>query len=115
MATLGFKSPAAYSSARSVLNDAGYDDGTIKRHLKVDSIDEARKLGRTALMARTAGGTPLDTLIRVLLCGLEASSEAFTKAVAPMSADDWVRAGIVAPSLEGVRAALSLTPLEGRI
>lgn len=115
MQRVWFESPAEFEACRGVLRDAGYDDGEIKRHLKVESIEEARKLGRTALLARTASGSALDTLIRVLLCGQEVGAEAFERAVGPMDPGAWVGAGLVERDGEGVRALLALTPLSGKI
>lgn len=112
---VGFEGVEQFAAARGVLRDAGYDDATIKRHLKVESVDEGRKLGKTALLARTAGGTALDTLIRLVLCAQPVSAEAFEKAVAPMDAGAWERAGLVARNGDQVRALLSITPLTGRV
>lgn len=108
---LGFGSEAEFGACRAVLRDAGFDLDTIKSHLKVESIDEARRLGRTALLARTAGGTALDTLVRVVLCGHEAGEDAFGGAVAPMDPGAWIRAGLVEADGGVVRACALLTPL----
>jgi len=112
---VGFETGEQFEAARGVLREAGYDDATIKRHLKVDSIDDGRKLGKAALLSRTAGGTALDTLIRGVMCAQAVGAEAFEKAVAPMEAGAWERAGLVARSGDQVRALLSITPLSGRV
>lgn len=110
-----FENEADFDACRGLLRDAGYEDGTIKRHLKVDSLDEARKLGRTALLARTASGSALDTLVRVLLCGQSVGVEAFERAIAPMSGRAWLDAGLVEREGDQVRAVLALTPLAGKV
>ncbi|MEZ6233288.1 MAG: methyltransferase [Phycisphaerales bacterium] len=115
MTTVRFADDRLYDEARSVLRGAGFDDATIKQQLKVGSIDEARKLGRTALLARTASGTPLDTLIRCLLCGHDVGGGAFERAVAPMAPSAWVEAGVVARDGDVVRPLLAFTPLVGKV
>lgn len=110
---LGFEEDSDFATCRRLLVDAGYEQATIKERLGVESLEEARALDEAAFLARTAAGTPLDTLLRVLLRSLVVERAVFDAAVRPMDGDAWARAGLVACEAGGVRALATIRPLAG--
>lgn len=70
---------------------------------------------RPQYLRRTAGGTPLETLIRLFLLHVPVDQETAGRALSPMRLEAWAELGLL--SLEGgsVQPSLQLLPLEGFI
>jgi SAM-dependent methyltransferase len=64
------------------------------------------------LLRRTAGGTPLDTLIRLFLVGVPVDAESCRAAIGPMTLEDWAAAGLVAVEGDSVVGAVQLLPYQ---
>ena len=108
-----FASDAAYAQLRECLVGAGFSAAGIPQALGVRSIDAFRALPRPTMGAITSGGRPIDAFARLFLMGEPVSSQALADAIAPMTLDDWARAGIV--DIQGFYAfpTLGLTLFDG--
>ena len=98
---------------REVLDAGGYAEPTVLAALGVPHLRDAPGMERRMLLYRTRGGSPLETLVRVLLLGEPASESAFLSAVAPTTLADWTAAGLVAADGGWVRPLLRLRPHRG--
>jgi hypothetical protein len=96
-----------YARVRDVLRDAGYTDAGI-----VGIVGEGLgRLGRRKippLLRRTAGGSRLETLIRLFIIGVDVSPADAAAAVAPMGVDKWIELGLFAAHGTDVRATVQL-------
>lgn len=90
-----FASDATYTQLRECLLGAGFSAHGIPQALGVRSLETFRALPRPTMGAITSGGRPIDTFVRLFLMGEPVSSQALADAIAPMTVDDWSRAGIV--------------------
>jgi methylase of polypeptide subunit release factors len=64
------------------------------------------------VLRRTQGGSALETLIRLFLCGVEVDLAAATRALAPLSPEVWATAGLVALGSASVTGLVKLLPYE---
>ena len=117
MATVRGVSPDADlpRRVRGVLDAAGYSDEGI---LEVLGGEELGSLGGRrvpALLRRTAGGSALETLVRLFVVGVDVDEVAARRAIAPMDLADWVALGLVVPHDGRVRAALTLRCYQGLV
>jgi hypothetical protein len=96
-----------YRRVRDILRDAGYTDAGI-----IGVVGEGLgRLGRRKippLLRRTAGGSRLETLIRLFIIGVDVRPSDAAAAVAPMSIDRWTELGLLEPMGTGVRATVQL-------
>jgi predicted RNA methylase len=67
------------------------------------------------MLRRTAGGTPLETLIRLFILGHPVEAEAATRAFAPMALEDWVKVGLVTAAGSLVEPSLQLRCYKGMV
>src|SRR5215470_12553332 len=86
---------AQYARIRDVLTRAGYTDEGVVKLLGVDSLSRLRDRRLPALLRRTGGGSPLDTLVRMFVLDQAVDDEAASRAFAPMSVDEWAAANLV--------------------
>lgn len=97
---------------REVLDAAGYGEPAVLGVLGLASLPEAGIGRREVLLERTRGGSPLETLIRLLLLGEPVRGDAFAEAVRPTTVADWAGAGLVRPDGDRVRPLLRIRPHE---
>ena len=98
---------------REVLDAAGYAEPTVLAALGLPRLPDARGMERRMLLHRTRGGSPLETLVRLLLLGEPVGEPGFLSAVAPTALADWASAGLVAADGDVVRPLLRLRPHRG--
>jgi SAM-dependent methyltransferase len=97
---------------REVLERAGYTESNIHQFLDVAEIPPFRHR-RQALplhLWRTRAGSPLEILVRLFLLHQSVSVGDARRAVAPMSLEDYVEAGLCSVKGEEVQAAFELLP-----
>jgi methylase of polypeptide subunit release factors len=87
--------PQDYQRIRDVLNTAGYTDAGVVKALGVDSLSRLRDRKLPALLRRTSGGTPLETLIRLFILDQGVDRAAAENALAPMTVEAWAEIGLV--------------------
>src|SRR5205807_2970740 len=68
---------------REVLDAAGYAEPTVLAALGLPRLPDARRLERRMLLHRTRGGSPLETLVRLLLLGEASCSCDASRTAAP--------------------------------
>jgi hypothetical protein len=107
--------PAQYAQIRDVLARAGYTDEGVVKLLGVDSLLRLRDRRLPALLRRTGGGAPLDTLVRLFILDQPVEASAAADAFAPMTVDEWTSIGLVARGAEGVRATVQLRWYQGLV
>ena len=64
------------------------------------------------VLRRTQGGSALETLIRLFLCNVKVDLADATRALAPLSAEAWATAGLVALGSSSVLGLVKLLPYE---
>lgn len=111
---LDLGSDEVYARARDVLGSAGFDDGGILAFLGQGELGDAKEGDVELLLAKTAGGSPLETLIRLFLVGADVAAGEAERAVAPMKLEAWLSAGLL-ESVDGdrIRGAVRLLPFRG--
>jgi methylase of polypeptide subunit release factors len=96
---------------REALTAAGYTATGIADRIGPDATAAMRRNDLRAALRATEGGTgPLDTLIRLYVCGRTEPVDAVAHALAPLPLDDAVRAGLVEVTASGLRAGVELEP-----
>lgn len=100
---------------RGLLDVASYSDEGILGVLGGEELGSLGARRVPALLRRTAGGSPLETLVRLFVIGVDVDDAAARRAVAPMEVADWVGLGLLAPADGGVRAALTLRCYQGLV
>ncbi|MCC6676117.1 MAG: methyltransferase [Phycisphaerales bacterium] len=94
-----FRLPGAEEARkiRAVMDAAGLSEAGVLQALGIRHLSEYAQLPPQVAMNRVTGGTPLHTLIRLFLMGLPVPVMDAERAVAPMSLDEWVNAGLIVP------------------
>ncbi|HEY0409889.1 MAG TPA: methyltransferase [Candidatus Dormibacteraeota bacterium] len=98
---------------REVLDAAGYSEPPVLAALGLPRLPDVLGMQRRMLLRRTRGGSPLETLVRLLLLGEPVTEDAFLAAVAPTGLGDWARAGLVSLDGDTVRPLVRLRPHRG--
>lgn len=107
-APLDFTDPDDYPRVRAVFRSAGYTDEGITATLHAEGLTAVALKRLPPLLRRTAGGTPLETLIRLFILGVTVEEAAVVRAVAPMSGEQWVRLGLLEHHDGGLRATIQV-------
>ena len=105
---LGSGDPDGPRRVRDVLESHGYRDAEIVELLGVSELTRPGRRRLPALLRRTGGGSPLETLARLFLLGVAVDAEAAARAFAPMSVADWGALGLVEVSGGSLRATVQL-------
>jgi hypothetical protein len=95
---------------RHALAEAGYTSGGIADRIGPAATETLRRNDFRAAIARTGSGDPLDTLIRLFVCGQTEPVGAVERALAPVTLEEAVDAGLIAVAPTGLRAGLELEP-----
>ncbi len=97
-------------AVRAVLRDTGFDAQTVSQTVRVegDAPRPARQL--PLLLRRTAGGRPVDTLIRLFVMGVTVDREVAEAAFSPLPPAAWERLGLVDIDGGRVRPLVMLRP-----
>ncbi|MGH9678655.1 MAG: DUF7059 domain-containing protein, partial [Candidatus Acidiferrales bacterium] len=84
-----------YQRIREVLAKANYTDQGVTAALGIENLSRLREKKLPVLLRRTAGGTPLETLVRLFVLGQPADLEAARRAIAPMTLEEWREIGLI--------------------
>jgi len=98
--------PAALARLRAILGNAGYTSERIDELIGADLT----ALGQRAVpvvVRRTAGGSPLETLVRLFMAGVPVPRKAADAALAPDTAEQWADWGLL--TLDSVDATAHAT------
>jgi SAM-dependent methyltransferase len=112
VALFRFQHPADYRRIRDTLAGAGYDDRGVSELLGMNlSAVAGKKL--PALLRRTAGGTPLDTLCRLFILGAPVGLDPAGAALG--EPEWWAAGGLVTIDGDRVQATVQLRCYQGLI
>jgi len=84
-----------YRRIRDVLAQANYTEQGVCGVLGIENLSRLREKKLPALLRRTGGGTPLETLARLFVLGQPAEGNAAQRAIAPMTLDEWREIGLI--------------------
>jgi hypothetical protein len=98
---------------RDVLAKAGFTEKGVLARLGVDQTLRIAPKEIPRLLRLTSEGTPLDTLIRLLVFGVEVDLTAAEQALQPMTLGSWCDGGLLRVQERGVGAPISLFPHGG--
>jgi SAM-dependent methyltransferase len=108
-----FQAPADHRRIRDTLAAAGYDDQGVSELLGVSVSSLAgRKLA--PLLRRTAGRTPLETLVRLFILGVRVGTDQAPAALGP-DVEWWVEGGLLRREADEVEATVQLRCYQGLI
>jgi methylase of polypeptide subunit release factors len=114
---LGFSNEADFERARNVLTAADYTESGFADKLGRPRVLSVGAVERPPWLRCTRDLSPLDTLIRLFLLGQSVPQDAAQAAIAPMSLDGWISAGLLAPANDNqeVVPRLKLLPMDDLI
>jgi len=112
---VSLKNANDYARVRDVLAGADFTDRGVVGLLGVESARALSGCDVAQLLRRTNQATPLDTLIRLFLIGAPVEVGAARRAIAPMTLDDWIEAGLLQIRGTSVVAPLELLPFQGLV
>ena len=110
---LGFHDPDDFRRVRDVLAAANYSEAGITEFLGCQPPSTPIAVQLPPLILQRNQGTPLETLIRLFLVGVETDVEQTRRAVQPMSLQVWVEAGMVEVHSESVVPSIKIAPYQG--
>jgi Methyltransferase small domain len=99
--------PAGIARLRDALNTAGYTSTGVADRLGPSATEAVRRGDLRAALRATESHDPLDTLIRLYICGVTEPEAAVAEAL-PL--EDVRAAGLVEPDRDGYRAGIELEP-----
>jgi predicted RNA methylase len=105
----------ALRRVRDVLDGAGYDDGGILGALGGNELGGLGTRRNPPLLRRTAGGSPLETLVRLFVLGVEVGEDDARRAVTPMDPEEWAGLDLLERRSGGYRAIVSLRAFQGLV
>jgi predicted RNA methylase len=100
---------------RDVLDGAGFDDEGILGALGGNELGGLGTRRNPPLLRRTAGGSPLETLVRLFVLGVEVDGDEVRRAITPTDPDGWVGLGLLERRSGGYRAVVSLRAFQGLV
>lgn len=98
MVTFHVHDSSDYHRIRAVVAAAGYTDRDITELLRPEDVNSLGPKKLAAFLHRTAGGSPLETLVRLFVLGVPVTGEAARRALAPTTAEQWAGWGLLAPA-----------------
>lgn len=103
-------SPERIAPIRAVLRDTGFNGQTVADTVQVEggAPRPARQL--PVLLRLTAGGRPVDTLIRLFVMGVTVERDVVAAAVSPTDPTEWAALGLVALEGDQVRPLVTMRP-----
>jgi hypothetical protein len=108
---LSFEDPEDYDCLRDLLVRANYTLPGVLELAGVKGGSVSTK-DAPAIMERTRGGRPIDTLTRLFVAGVPVAAEAMRRAVAPMALETLERAGLLNVENGSVTSRLRLVPFD---
>ena len=98
---------------RDVLAKANYTDPGMCATLGIENVGKLGERKLPALLRRTSGGTPLETLIRLFVLGHPADLGAARRAIAPMTLEQWREIRLIDVTGESVLGRVQLRCYQG--
>jgi SAM-dependent methyltransferase len=107
-----FQAPAGHRRIRETLAGAGYDDRGVSEVLGT-SLSSLTGKKLPPLLRRTAGGTPLETLVRLFILGVAVPAEQVGAVLGDV--DWWADGGLLTVAGGEVRATVQLRCYQGLV
>jgi methylase of polypeptide subunit release factors len=104
--------PDDIARVRDSLDQAGYTVEEVRRAIGENGFTFLGRGEMAPVLRRTQGGSPIETLIRLFLCGVEVDLASARRALAPLPPERWAAAGLVALGPSGVTGLIKLRPYE---
>jgi methylase of polypeptide subunit release factors len=104
--------PDDINRVREALERAGFTAENVQEAIGKNGFTFLSRGELAPVLRRTQGGSPLETLIRLFLCGVEVEAGAAKEALAPLTLGDWAGAEMVTVSGANVAGLLKLRPLD---
>ncbi len=102
--------PDDVNRVRDAFDQAGYTAENVQEAVGKDGFTFLSRGELAPVLRRTQGGSPLETLIRLFLCGVPVEVAAAERALAPLAVADWAAAGMVLVDGPTVVGLLKLRP-----
>ena len=96
---------------REAFDRAGFTAEKVQEAVGKDGFTFLSRGERAPVLRRTRGGSPLETLIRLFLCGVPVELGAAQLALAPLTVADWAAAEMVTVDGSMVAGLMKLRPL----
>lgn len=100
---------------QDVLDTVGYTHAEVCAQLQTTDIQGASDARQYQWRRCVRGDSPKEILIRLFLLGLMGDEAEVRRALAPMSLEQWLQAGLLLRRGEQIWAAVHLLPAQGRI
>ncbi len=107
--------PGDYGRIRDVLARANYSEPGVCAALGIDNLGRLGDCKLPALLRRTSGGTPLETLVRAFVLGQTVDLQAVERAIAPMTVAEWREIGLITVTGSSVLGRLQIRCYQGLI
>jgi methylase of polypeptide subunit release factors len=104
--------PDDIARLREALDHASYTVEDVRRVMGEGGFAFLTRGELAPVLRRTQGGSPIETLIRLFLCGAEVDHDAATRALTPLTLDTCAAAGLIAVAPSGVTGLIKLRPYE---
>jgi len=101
---------AAAARLGQAFRSMGLSEEAVLRVLGVQDAAQARSLPPQQRLSRTAGGTPLETVVRLFMLGVPATADQVNAAGLGLSADEFQASGILRPEGGQLRATMQIFP-----
>jgi predicted RNA methylase len=105
--------PDFVSHVRDVLANTDFTEKGVLTRLNCDETISVAQKEMPRLLRMTNEGTPLDTLIRLFIFGVDVDGNAAIKALKPMTLDSWCEGGLLKIQGDAVVALLRVVPHTG--
>lgn len=100
---------------REALINAGFTESGVAAACGAKNIASLREVPLEVAAARTSGGTPLDTAIRLFVIGVVCPVAAVEQALAPASIERLVQGGLLRAAGGGICGTIKMVPVDGFI
>ena len=109
---LKFQDPDDYHRLKDRLTELNYSNEGFDRILGLAGISTPDSIDLPLLLRKTNGGSDLETLIRVFIMGVRVNEDAMLRALAPVSLQNCLEAGLIRSWNGQIYSKLSLMPFQ---
>ncbi len=102
---------AAIAAVRQAFDDAGYCDTGVREAIGDDGVKFVAQRRPEPVLRSTAGGSPIETFIRLFGLGAAVEPSVARRAFGPLGVEGWADAGLVVPAADGIRSVVEVSPV----
>jgi methylase of polypeptide subunit release factors len=100
---------------REALVKASFDEAQVAAACGVADVSQLARVSADEVWQRTAGGSTLETLVRLFVIGGAVPARDARRAIEPIAIDDAARGGLLRVSRDQAQAAIRITPCAGAL